>query len=415
VSVIADGDRRSYDVARGLLRAGALETMFADWYVSGPGGLDARFARLVGRLRPRLGQRMLERGHPELPPERVARNPVLGLWTELRRVGFRTWEEFWYWRAERIARWACRRGFGRSTGVYGYIQSTHPSVFVAAQRAGLSTVAEQMIAPVPVERCEVMAQQTRWPDWEPPPDTRGTARMAQWEADTWAALDRIVVPSEYVRDGVKSQGVPDEKIELVPYPSAALSLDAIDRRGRTGPVRVGFVGQLSLRKNIPVIFEVARRFNPAEVRFTLVGKPYIHQNVLDKHRGDVELAGFVPRQRVPELLGGFDIFFFPSVCEGSAGAVIEAMMTGLPIVTTPNSGSPVRDGIEGYLGRPDEVDLFEMRIRSLALDPDLRHMLGTAGRDRVSGLTLDWYGQELRAVFARLGGERQRTAGRDPS
>ncbi|NMG20373.1 glycosyltransferase family 4 protein [Brasilonema bromeliae] len=272
-------------------------------------------------------------------------------------------------------------------------------MFRVARRAGLITVGEQMIAPAAVEWAEAERQHEAWPGWEDKPDRRTYDRLRRFEEATWAAADRLGAPSEYVRHGLVGQGVSADRVALVPYPAEVGPFEYVDRRGRTGPLTVGFVGQVNLRKNAPTVFTVARRFRPTEVRFVMVGRVYLKAAAVAAHKGEVELTGPLPRSEVPGRLAGFDLFLFPSTCEGSAGAVIEAMATGLPVLTTPNSGSPVRDGVDGFVLAPGDVDGFARRIAELAADPDCRHALGAAARERVAGLTLDRYGRELAAVF----------------
>ena len=51
-----------------------------------------------------------------------------------------------------------------------------------------------------------------------------------------------------------------------------------------------------------------------------------------------------------------DVFVFPSLFEGSAVVTYEALACGLPSVVTPAAGSVVRDGVEGFLVAPRDVD-----------------------------------------------------------
>ncbi len=123
-----------------------------------------------------------------------------------------------------------------------------------------------------------------------------------------------------------------------------------------------------------------KNFDPAKVKFTMVGPLNIHPAAIKKYRGDVELPGAVPRSEIPAWLGRFDIYFFPSTCEGSAGSVIEAMSTGLPVVTSPNSGTVIDHGRSGFIFPYTAVDQYTQAIQKLSDDPALRIQMGTAGR-----------------------------------
>ena len=396
VAVVMDGSRRHYDVPRALDRAGRLGRVFADWYAA-PGSPTAAAASLVGRARPALGRRLAER-RADIPAGRVRSNPLLAVWLAASRRRFRTPEAYYEWCSVQAGRWVRGTGWGDAAGVYGCVRNVHPAVFREARRAGLVTVGEQMIAPAADEWAEAERQHASYPGWEGRPDRRAFDRLRRFEQATWAESDRLVAPSEYVRAGLVGQGVPADRVALVPYPAEVGPFAFVDRRGRPGPLTVGFVGQVNLRKNAPAVFAVARRFDPRQVRFVMVGKMFLTAAGVGQ-RGDVELTGPRPRSDVPGLLAGFDLFLFPSTCEGSAGAVIEAMATGLPVLTTPNSGTPVRDGEDGYVLPPGDVAGFAERIEELRRDPDRRHAVGASARERVAGLTLDRYGRELAAVF----------------
>ena len=78
------------------------------------------------------------------------------------------------------------------------------------------------------------------------------------------------------------------------------------------------------------------------------------------------------------------------------------MATGLPVVTTPNSGSVVRNGIEGFIVPCDDLDAFEGCLSQLIGDLACRIHMGRAARRRASSFNLDWYSRQMRALFDRL-------------
>src|SRR5262249_17757694 len=122
---------------------------------------------------------------------------------------------------------------------------------------------------------------------------------------------------------------------------------------------------------------------------------------LDREKGMVEVVGRVPRSAVRDWLNRFDVFFFPSTCEGSAGAVVEAMGAGLPGVTSPNSGTTVRDGVDGFIADYADVDRYADQIARLAAAPDLRAEMGRAAYGRHAVHQPDRYGDALAAVIRR--------------
>ena len=73
-----------------------------------------------------------------------------------------------------------------------------------------------------------------------------------------------------------------------------------------------------------------------------------------------------------------DVFVFPSLFEGSAVVTYEALACGLPSVVTPEAGSVVRDGVEGFLVAPRDVLALAERMEQLGNDPGLRDRMSAA-------------------------------------
>ena len=86
-----------------------------------------------------------------------------------------------------------------------------------------------------------------------------------------------------------------------------------------------------------------------QATFRMVGPIGVSQSAEAELRRALDLTGPVPRLEVLKHYAWADVFFFPSMCEGSATVTYEALASGLPVVCTPNTGSVVRDGIDGFV------------------------------------------------------------------
>jgi glycosyltransferase involved in cell wall biosynthesis len=91
------------------------------------------------------------------------------------------------------------------------------------------------------------------------------------------------------------------------------------------------------------------------------------------------------QEEIGPFFGAFDVFVLPSANEGTPVTAIEALASGCPVVATRVGGVPdvVRDGEDGFLVEPGDVDRLASRLAMLASDADLRARLGGAGRERV--------------------------------
>ena len=96
------------------------------------------------------------------------------------------------------------------------------------------------------------------------------------------------------------------------------------------------------------------------------------------------LRMFGYRADIPALLAAADIFTLPSRFEGLPMSVIEAMLTGLPVVATDIRGpaEQVVDGVTGLQVPPGDAAALGTALNRLVRDPDLRARMGQAGRRR---------------------------------
>jgi len=94
------------------------------------------------------------------------------------------------------------------------------------------------------------------------------------------------------------------------------------------------------------------------------------------------------RDDVADLLRGADIFTLPSHREGMPRSIIEAMMTGLPVVASDIRGcrEEVIDGETGLLVPAEDAARLKDALARLAGDSDLRLRMGAAGRKRALAL-----------------------------
>jgi glycosyltransferase involved in cell wall biosynthesis len=94
------------------------------------------------------------------------------------------------------------------------------------------------------------------------------------------------------------------------------------------------------------------------------------------------------REDIPALLAAADIFALPSHFEGLPMSVIEAMLTGLPIIATNIRGprEQVLDGETGLLVPSRNAPALAGALQRLISDPALRTRLGTASLDRARTL-----------------------------
>ncbi|MBA7537595.1 D-inositol-3-phosphate glycosyltransferase [subsurface metagenome] len=94
-----------------------------------------------------------------------------------------------------------------------------------------------------------------------------------------------------------------------------------------------------------------------------------------------------------------DIFIYPSLHEGLAIAIYEVLASGLHVITTPNAGSVVRNGEEGFIVPIRNVQALMEKILLLYKDHDLRKSMSKKTREHAGSFTWITYRQTLGKLF----------------
>jgi glycosyltransferase involved in cell wall biosynthesis len=401
ISVVQDGARGHYRLPVGLARAGMLGQVFADFYCP-PGTVHAAVARLIGMASRSTAQRMLDRHHDEIDPRKV-RFSYANLIRQLRgRRRIDDVQDYYEWQAKIQGEWILRQRMETVDAIMGFVRNLDPDFCLRVRDRGMLVVADQIIAPALLEMKEDVLQTERYSGWEKQDRKYRLPAVDAFERRTWPVLDHIICASNYVRVGLIEVGIPAEKVTTINYPIDPHAYEFVDRRGRNGPMIVGFVGSVGLRKGAPFVFEMSRRFSREEARFVMIGPLGLRPEIVEKHRGNVEVMGALPRSKVAERVRQFDVIYFPTTCEGSAISLMEAMATGLPIVTSPNSGTVARHGQEAFICPYDDLDAAEGYLRVLMEDRALRWRMGAAARRRCEEYDLSNYSRRLSELFGRL-------------
>lgn len=112
----------------------------------------------------------------------------------------------------------------------------------------------------------------------------------------------------------------------------------------------------------------------------------------------------VPAGQVHELFSTHDIFLFPSLMEGLPTVLLEAMASGMPVITTETCGMPdvVENGFNGVLIPPADAPAIKEAVLRLAASPDLRQQLGQAAQQTMKRYTWERSAIMLEKLFRHV-------------
>ncbi|HUZ04871.1 MAG TPA: glycosyltransferase, partial [Acidobacteriaceae bacterium] len=206
-------------------------------------------------------------------------------------------------------------------------------------------------------------------------------RDMEREEQQYAVADCITVPSQFAARSFVTEGLPAEKIRVIPY---GVRLDNFHPQGELDPEQfnVIFAGQISLRKGVPYLLEAFARLRHPRKRLRMVGalQPEMRALLPKLPLDQVELIGVVPRSQLASYLSTSDVLVLPSIEEGLALVQGEAMACGCPVIATPNSGSEdlFTNGKEGFIVPIRDANGIADRLQLLADDFQLRQQMRAA-------------------------------------
>jgi glycosyltransferase involved in cell wall biosynthesis len=360
---------------------------------------SARLARaLPGKIGARALRELKRRHHPEVDVARVGLRPFSELvYVAANRMGLGS---------DRLARVIAWRNDRFDAAVARQVRRTKPDVVIghdgsallaarAARASGALAVLNQVVGHVETALEIFREEAATAPEFAEAAPTLPAPTIERHRAEI-AEADRILVPSDYVRDTLVARGADPARLAILPYGVDIQRFRPAPKAVRPG-LRLLFVGHIGSRKGIRYLLEAVRRLGP-EVTLTLVGRITCDPAALAPWRDAFRHVPHVPFHEVHTLFQDADVFVYPSLHEGSAFATYEALASGLPVVTTLNSGSVVRDGIEGAIVPIRDVDALVAAIARLR-DPALRATMAAAARARAEEFTWGHYAARLAALL----------------
>ncbi len=192
-----------------------------------------------------------------------------------------------------------------------------------------------------------------------------------------ANTDRLVCLTQWYKNILLANGVPEEKIAVIPQ--ALPSNDGVLPRTALGPTRpplkVAFVGRIQPQKGVDLLIEAAKDFTPGQLMIDLYGKEeetdfYRHCMAAIDNSDTVNFRGQLNRGTVVKALTGYDLLCLPSTFSEMSSLVIqEAFAAGIPVLASRVYGNleQVKDGQNGLIfDFKSSKDLREKLTRLIA-------------------------------------------------
>lgn len=163
--------------------------------------------------------------------------------------------------------------------------------------------------------------------------------------------DAVLVNSRFVEETFKHAGFRRSPVHVMYLGVDDAFLAQVPQREfASDTFRMLFAGSFGKRKGAETLIDALGFLNNLPWRLEIAGP--LDREMVDRHReffadARVSCLGLLSRRDLAKAMSGADVFVFPSLAEGSARVIFEALACGCYVITTPNSGSIVEEGVHG--------------------------------------------------------------------
>ena len=346
-----------------------------------------------------------KRWHPELSGKRVTTHPM---WEIVRLSARMIPIERWNGRRPWFSNWvnrkfdaAAARVLNKSDrAVYSY-ENAAIKTFAQAQTLGITRIYElpiiyhrelARIFQVEVQREPGLAALFR--------NYYDPAWMDQMDTELCHA-DVVVVPSTFVRQSIERfLNLPVQYV-VAPY-GADVTQPAKQwtDRDQNGPVKLIFVGSLAPRKGLHILFEALETLPSRQFDLTLVGvwEPGYREWLQARYRVTYEWLGGLDRSKVYAACRSAHVFVLPSLAEGFALVILEAMASAIPVLTTELSGGAnvITEAVNGWIIEGGNPGALRDRLNYVSDNRRKLPEMGSAARHAAESFSWRRYRQVLR-------------------
>lgn len=216
----------------------------------------------------------------------------------------------------------------------------------------------------------------------------------------------VLIGSASFRDEVVGHhGTDPGRFQIIPgatdtrrFTPAARPLGALQ-----DPPVLLFHGRVDRRKGVLDLLAAL----PAQARLVISGIGPDLDEARSRADGRTTFLGYIPPDQAPAVYRSADIFVSPTYSEGFSNTILEAMASGLPIVSTRSVGvvDCLTHDVDGLLHEPGDVDGLRDLLGRVLDDGPLRTRLATTALEQVR-LHYCWpvLAQSIDAVYAKLAG-----------
>jgi glycosyltransferase involved in cell wall biosynthesis len=209
-------------------------------------------------------------------------------------------------------------------------------------------------------------------------------RYIQRSDAEWNLADLIIVNSNLTRDSYAAAGFDTSKVRVVPlgFPSIVPSMVSMPRTN--GPLRVLWAGTFSIRKGAHYLVAALKsRAVGNRVRMKVFGRQLLPPDAVSGLTGRVEFNDAIPHAQLFAEYRRADVLVLPTLSDGFAMVISEAMSQGLPVITTRCAGAAqfIETGENGLIVPPCDPAALAEALLWCADHPEELRAMGAKARE----------------------------------
>ncbi|MGZ5561985.1 MAG: glycosyltransferase family 4 protein [Halobacteriota archaeon] len=219
--------------------------------------------------------------------------------------------------------------------------------------------------------------------------------------------DAIICASAFTKQSLVETGVAPEKIFVEPYGvDQSVFEPSVTKYSRFS---IMWASSYTQTKGIGYLLEALARRPVPDAELVLAGYPYGTDAVkLYEDRVRVRRLGYTSREGLARAMGRSHVHVFPTLVEGFGRNIVEAMASGLPVITTANCAGPdlIEDGVTGFIIPIRDVNAICEKLTWIHDHPEAAIEMGRRARERVGCLTKanyrDRFADRIQSVWEDL-------------
>lgn len=296
---------------------------------------------------------------------------------------------------------ASRKG---AKAVYAY-EDGALETFKQAKKLGMLCIYDLPIAYWEHGRKLLQEEAERLPEW--------AITLGGGIKDTREKLDRkvkeleladvIVGPGAFVLNSLPDWAK-SKPLIIAPFGTPNIQFNSKKVFNINSPLRVLFVGSMGQRKGLGDLFQAMKQLEKENIELIVLGSLLAPIDFYRNAYADFIYEKGRPHEQVLALMSTCDVFCLPSIVEGRALVMQEAMSQGLPIIITPNTGGDdlVIEGETGFLVPIRSPQAIAEKIRWFNEHRELIPVMGANAKKHAANYTWEKYGNKVANEICRL-------------